>query len=230
MITIGMILFDGMTQLDLTGPLEVFTRLPGTVVHLIAKEIQPVKCDRGLTIMPDTSFKDCPEQLTVLFVPGGPGVSGLLKDSEYINFIRSKKDSTYITSVCTGSLVLAACGLLKGFKATTHWLSLDLLKRFNVALADERVVIDRNRITGGGVTSGIDFALTLASMLLGEEQAKEIQLMIEYNPHPPFNAGHPSSADDHLVKMVKQKRAKAQEKRLKEIESFLSDHSDLTNV
>ena len=229
MITIGMILFDGMTQLDLTGPLEVFTRFPDTVVHLIAKENEPVQCDRGLAIIPDTSFKDCPGNLTVLFIPGGPGVSGLLENTSYINFIRSKKDSTYITSVCTGSLVLAACGLLKGFKATTHWLSLDLLKRFNVELADKRVVIDRNRITGGGVTSGIDFALTLASILLGEEQAKEIQLMIEYNPHPPFNSGHPSLADDGMVRMVKQKRAEAQEKRREEIDRFLLNHTDLLN-
>ena|SRR5688572_12629185 len=125
MITIGMIMFEGMTQLDLTGPLEVFSRFPENKIHLISKTVNPVKCDRNLTIIPDTSFEDCPAKLDVLFVPGGPGVSGLLKDIEYLDFIRSKKDSTYITSVCTGSIVLAACGLLKGFKATTHWLSME---------------------------------------------------------------------------------------------------------
>ncbi len=221
-----MILFDGMTQLDLTGPLEVFTRFPDTVVRLIAKDARPVRCDRGLMILPDTAFIDCPEQFTVLFVPGGPGVSALLKDMDYINFIRSKQESTYITSVCTGSIVLAACGLLKGYRATTHWLSLDLLNKFDVKSADERVVIDRNRITGGGVTSGIDFALMLGAILLGEQVAKEIQLMIEYNPQPPFDCGHPSLADYNLVKSVKEKRAEAQEKRRKEIDEYLSVHPD----
>ena len=109
-------MFDGMTQLDLTGPLEVFSRFPEIKIHLISKTIAPVKCDRGLTIIADTSFETCPAKLQVLFVPGGPGVSGLLKDDEYLNFIRSKGDSDYITSVCTGSIVLAACDLLQGFR------------------------------------------------------------------------------------------------------------------
>ncbi len=154
-------MFEGMTQLDLTGPLEVFSRFPENKIHLISKTVNPVKCDRSLAIIPDTSFENCPAKLDILFVPGGPGVSGVLKDNEYLNFIRSKKDSAYITSVCTGSIVLAACGLLDGFRATTHWLSMDLLKRFKIETVDERVVVDRNRITGGGVTSGIDFSLML---------------------------------------------------------------------
>lgn len=222
MIVIGMILFDGMTQLDLTGPLEIFSRFPETKIHLVSKEKKPVRSDAGLTIIPDTSFEDCPENLEILFVPGGRGVSGLLKDNEYLNFIRSRGNSKYITSVCTGSIVLAACGLLNGFKATTHWLSMDLLKRFKVETIDERVVIDRNRITGGGVTSGIDFALTLASILFGEPLAKEVQLLVEYNPQPPFRSGHPSVAEDSLVTRVKEKRAEMQNKRMKEIDDFLS--------
>jgi len=220
MVTIGMIVFDGMTQLDLTGPLEVFSRFPESKIHLISKEIRPVKCDH-LTIIPDTAFENCPEKLNVLFVPGGPGVSNLLWDKEYLDFIRSKSQATYITSVCTGSIVLAVCGLLDGFKATTHWLSIDLLKRFNVEVSSERVVVDRNRITGGGVTSGIDFALMLASILFGEKRAKEIQLLIEYNPQPPFQSGHPDVAEESIVAAVKKQREEIQKKRLEEIDYFI---------
>jgi len=225
MITIGMIAFDGMTQLDLTGPLEVFSRFPEVKIHLISKTIGPVKCDRGLTIIADTSFETCPAILHVLFVPGGPGVSGLLKDDGYLNFIRSKGDSNYITSVCTGSIVLAACELLQGFRATTHWLSMDLLKRFEVDTVDERVVVDRNRITGGGVTSGIDFSLMLTSILFGEQRAKEVQLLIEYNPQPPFRSGHPNSAEHSLVEAVKKQREEIQKKRLEEIDNFIVSHN-----
>lgn len=226
MVTVGMTLFDGMTQLDLTGPLEVFTRFPETTVHLISKTSDPVKCDRGLRILPDTTFGNCPQKLTVLFVPGGPGVSGVLADEEYLNFIRSRGDATFVTSVCTGSLLLAACGLLTGYRATTHWLSLNLLQRFKVVSENSRVVIDRNRITGAGVTSGIDFALILARELFGEGTAKEIQLMIEYNPQPPFASGHPDQAQPSLVKKVVEERATAQQKRLEEIDQFVEtrDH------
>jgi cyclohexyl-isocyanide hydratase len=215
-----MILFEHMTQLDLTGPLEVFSRFPDSKIHLISKDLKPVKCDR-LTILPDTSFQTCPEQLDVLFVPGGAGVSGVIKDDEYLNFIRSKANAKFITSVCTGSLILAACGLLNGFKATTHWLSLELLKRFDVDVSSDRVVIDKNRITGGGVTSGIDFALMLASILFGEQRAKEIQLLIEYNPQPPFRSGHPDVAEESLVVKVRREREESQKKRLEEIDNFI---------
>lgn len=214
-----------MTQLDLTGPLEVFTRFPDTTVHLVSKARSPVKCDRGLTIVPDTIFVECPERLTVLFVPGGPGVSGVLADESYLTFIRSRGQADYITSVCTGSIILAACGLLTGFRATTHWLSLNLLERFNITVENARVVIDRNRITGAGVTSGIDFALTLGSELFGESIAKEIQLMIEYNPKPPFESGAPHLAESSLVKKVVEQRAAAQQKRLEEIDEFVSSRS-----
>jgi cyclohexyl-isocyanide hydratase len=215
-------MFDGMTQLDLTGPFEVFSRFPDTTVYLVAKTNDPVKSDRGLTILPNATFVSCPENLTVLFVPGGPGVSGVLKDNATLDFLRSRGNAEYITSVCTGSIILAACGLLTGFKATTHWLSLPFLKRFNVVAEGARVVIDRNRITGGGVTSGIDFSLTLASILFGVSVAQEIQLLIEYNPRPPFNSGHPDIADESLVQRVIAQRADAQQRRLEEIDRFLS--------
>lgn len=222
MIKIGMVLFEGMTQLDLTGPFEIFSRFPDTQIHLISKSLDPVRSDRGLTISPDVTFEKCPESLDVLFVPGGPGVSSVLDDPEYLNFIRSRdKHSKYITSVCTGSIILAACGLLQGFKATTHWLSMDLLSKFNVETKNERVVIDRNRITGGGVTSGIDFALIIASLLFGEAYAKEIQLMIEYNPNPPFHCGHPDVADSLILAKVKAERKEMQMKRLEQIEKYI---------
>jgi cyclohexyl-isocyanide hydratase len=211
-----------MTQLDLTAPLEVFSRFPETKIYLLAKSLKPISTGSGLTIIPDTTFESCPQQLTVLFVPGGPGVSGVLEDQVYLDFIRSKSTSTYITSVCTGSLILAACGLLNGFRATTHWLSIDLLKRFGVETVSDRVAIDRNRITGAGVTSGIDFALNLCTILFGEQKAKEIQLMLEYNPQPPFNSGHPSQADEALITAVMEKRGESQQRRLEEIDKFLS--------
>jgi cyclohexyl-isocyanide hydratase len=225
MVKIGMVLFTGMTQLDLTGPLEVFTRFPDTTVHLVSITKDPVICDRGLTIVPDTTFVDCPDRLTVLFVPGGPGVSGVLADERYLMFIRSRAHADYITSVCTGSIILAACGLLTGFRATTHWLSLELLERFDIKVENARVVIDRNRITGAGVTSGIDFALTLGSKLFGESIAKEIQLMIEYDPKPPFESGTPYLAGPSLVKKVVEQRVAAQQKRLEEIDKFISGHA-----
>ncbi|HEX6224217.1 MAG TPA: DJ-1/PfpI family protein [Chryseolinea sp.] len=224
MIKIGMIVFDGMTQLDLTGPLEVFSRFPDTRIHVLSKNANPIRCDRALTLIPDTTFKNCIERLDVLFVPGGPGISDILNDEEYMTFIKSKGDSKYITSVCTGSVVLAACGLLSGFKATTHWLSIDILKRFGIEVMSERVVVDRNRITGGGVTSGIDFALTIASILFGEARAKEIQLMIEYNPNPPFRSGHPDTAEESIVEAVTAARKEIQKKRLAEIDKYILAH------
>lgn len=163
------------------------------------------------------------------FVPGGVGVTKLLFDQEYMDFIKSRGESDYITSVCTGSIILAACGLLNGFRATTHWLSLNFLEKFGIPSENSRIVIDRNRITGAGVTSGIDFALMLASQLFGEEAAKEIQLMIEYNPEPPFTAGHPDLAPTSLVKKVVEQRSEAQRKRLEEIDSFISTRFPSTN-
>jgi cyclohexyl-isocyanide hydratase len=217
-----MVLFEGMTQLDLTGPLEVFSRFPNAKVYLVSKTDGPVKCDRGLTIIPDTTFSDCPEKLHVLFVPGGPGVTRILADKEYLNFISLRGNADYITSVCTGSIILAACGLLNGFRATSHWLSLNFLERFHVRAEKSRVVIDGNRITGAGVTSGIDLALTIGAKLFGDSVAKEIQLLIEYDPRPPFNSGHPAVAEGSLVKKVVRERVSSQQRRLDEIDLFLS--------
>ncbi len=193
-ITVGFLLFPALTQLDLTGPWEVFARLPGVNVHLIWKDRQPVISDRGMAILPDTSFADCPP-LDLLCIPGGPGQIALMDDSETLAFVREKaRTAKWVTSVCTGSLVLGAAGLLRGYRATTHWGSLDQLSLLGAIPVEQRVVWDRNRITGAGVTSGIDFALTVAEAIVGRETAELIQLQMEYDPHPPFNSGSPRTA------------------------------------
>ena len=210
---IGMVLFPNLTQLDLTGPHEVFGRLPGTKVLLIAETIEPVKSDSGLWLTPNTTFENSP-QADLLFVPGGRGIFDAIQNKKLISFLQTQAlNAKYITSVCTGSLVLAAAGLLNGYKATTHWLSLHLLKLFGIEVIEERVVIDRNRITGGGVTAGIDFGLFVAAKVYGEEAAKEVQLMLEYDPAPPFNSGSPKKADAQIVERVINDRKEIQDQR-----------------
>ena len=213
---IGMLIFKDMTQLDFTGPYEVFAQMPGCEVRVIAASLEPVAARGGLRILPDTTTGDAP-QLDLLFVPGGPGVGALMEDREVLAFLRQQAHGAkYVTSVCTGALVLGAAGLLKGYRATTHWLSLDLLPVFGVTPVTDRVVIDRNRITGGGVTSGIDFALVVAGEICGTDAAKEIQLLIEYNPAPPFACGHPATADAAVVDKVRTARAGMQAARLEQ--------------
>ncbi|SUE06872.1 transcriptional activator FtrA [Pantoea agglomerans] len=158
-LQIGLLLFPDVTQLDLTGPWEVFARTPGVECHLIWKDLQPVRSDRGLSILPTTTFADCPP-LDVICVPGGPGQIALMSDDITLNFLRQQADQAkWVTSVCTGSLVLGAAGLLKGYRATSHWSSIDQLALLGAEPVSQRVVRDRNRISGAGVTSGIDFAL-----------------------------------------------------------------------
>jgi cyclohexyl-isocyanide hydratase len=209
----GMVIFPGLTQLDLTGPYEVFIRLPGMKVLLIAESMEGVKSDHGLLLTPDATFDDAP-QADILFVPGGNGVFNAMQHKKLLHFLQQQaKQAKYVTSVCTGSLVLGAAGLLSGYKATTHWLSINLLKLFNVEVQEQRVVVDRNRITGGGVTAGIDFGFYVAAALYGEHVAKEVQLMMEYNPAPPFNAGSPKTADPEVVTRVVDTRKAIQQER-----------------
>ena len=158
-LSVGMVLFPGLTQLDLAGPYEVLARMPGTTVYLVADTLAPVRTERGLTITPDSTFDDVPP-LDVICVPGGPGVDPLMEDARLLGFLRAQAPrARYVTSVCTGALLLGAAGLLQGYRATTHWLSLDLLPLFGAVPVKERVVVDRNRLTGGGVTAGIDLGL-----------------------------------------------------------------------
>lgn len=186
-IDVGILFFPGMTQLDVTGPFEVLARLPNVRVHLLWKRIEPITSDVGLTLMPTRTLADCPP-LDVLCVGGGPGQVALMDDAEVMEFIaRSGASARYVTSVCAGSLILAGAGLLNGYRAACHWLSRDQLALFGAIPVDARVVIDRNRITGGGVTAGIDFGFQLAAELCGEEVARKLQLLLEYDPQPPFD-------------------------------------------
>lgn len=206
-LQIGLLLFPDVTQLDLTGPWEVFARTPGVECHLIWKDLQPVRSDRGLSILPTTSFADCPP-LDVICVPGGPGQIALMSDDVTLNFLRQQADQAkWVTSVCTGSLVLGAAGLLKGYRATSHWSSIDQLALLGAEPVSQRVVRDRNRISGAGVTSGIDFALTLVAEIAGDAVAKSVQLQMEYDPEPPFTSGSPHTASPQEVEQARAKMA-----------------------
>ena len=193
-LSIGMLLFPNLTQLDLTCPYEVFSRMPDTRVTVIAATPAPVRTEWGLTITPDAAFDHAPE-LDVLCVPGGWGVNAMLEDAPLLSFVRERgARARYVTSVCSGALLLGAAGLLRGYRATTHWMSVDLLARLGAIPLRQRVVVDRNRITAAGVTAGIDLGLVIASELFGEQTAQEIQLAIEYDPAPPFASGSPRTA------------------------------------
>lgn len=195
-LTIGMIAYPGMFLQDFVGPLTVFEALMNRDIHIIWKEKKEVSTGSLIKITPNTTFAETPKNLDVLFLPGGvPGTLDLMKDKETLDFLVEKaKTAKYITSVCTGSLILGAAGLLKGYKAASHWVTLDVLKEFGAIPSDARIVEDRNRITGGGVTAGIDFGLAIAAKLRNQTYAEAIQLYIEYNPQPPFNAGSPKTA------------------------------------
>lgn len=204
-IHIGFVVFPNVTQLDFTGPLQVLSRVPGAKTYLIWKRIEPVASDTVLTITPTTTFADCP-QLDVICVPGGFGTDALLNDHDTLAFLRKQATGArYVTSVCTGSLVLAAAGLLDGYKAATHWSAMPFLGTLGVTAEKTRVCVDRNRITGGGVTAGIDFGLTLAERLSDRTTAEMIQLTLEYNPAPPFNSGSPDTAPAEVLERMKQR-------------------------
>jgi cyclohexyl-isocyanide hydratase len=206
-LQIGILIYPDVTQLDATGPAQFLARLPGAKLHMIWKTRDPVPTDAGFSIVPTTTFADCP-RLDVICVPGGFGQVALMTDPETLDFLRTQAATArYVTSVCTGSLVLGAAGLLKGYRSACHWAWRDLLKDFGATPVAERVVRDRNRISGGGVTAGIDFGLTLAAELVGEEAAKTLQLSFEYDPQPPFNSGSPEKADPALVKRMRERLA-----------------------
>ena len=204
-MNVGMLLFPGLTALDLLGPFEVLHRIPGATVHLVWKDTQPVRADSGLAILPTLALADCPP-LDVVTVPGGFGQIDLMDDATILDWLRAQaRSAKYMTAVCTGSLLLGGAGLLDGYRATTHWAFTELLADYGATYAPGRVVVDRDRITGGGVTAGIDFGLTLAAMLAGDTVAKSIQLSLEYNPAPPFSCGHPDVADPAIVAAVRER-------------------------
>ncbi|MFI4947420.1 MAG: DJ-1/PfpI family protein [Alphaproteobacteria bacterium] len=190
----GMLVFPNLTQLDMTGPYEILARMPGSEVSLIWKSLDPVRTEHGLTILPTATFATA-LPLDLVLVPGGGGINPLLEDTETLAFLRRAAASArYVVSVCTGALVLGAAGLLRGRRATTHWMSRDLLPAFGALPVNERVVVDGNLVTGGGVTAGIDVALAVVAEIAGRAAAEAIQLAVEYDPAPQFAAGSPESA------------------------------------
>ena len=211
---IGMLIFPGMTSLDFDAPVDALSRMPHTQVHVLAKTLEPVKNDIGLMVTPTMQMRDAP-RLDLLFVGGGRGVNRLLEDEETIDFLRLRApEAQWITAVCAGSLLLGAAGLLQGYKAATHWAAMEVLPLLGAIPTYERVVIDRNRITGGGVTAGLDFGLTVAAQLHGEQHAMETQLMVEYDPHPPFDAGSPFRAPAQVLEKVRTALAASTQERL----------------
>jgi cyclohexyl-isocyanide hydratase len=191
---VGFVIFPELTQLDFTGPQQVLARLPQSAMHIIAKSASPVPSDSGLSLVPN---ENCP-RLDLICVPGGStGVVQAIGDRETIDFIRRQSTSAkYVTSVCTGAFILGAAGLLNGRRATTHWAFTELLPLVGATHEKARIVKDGNVITAGGVTSGIDFGLSMVAEIAGETTAQAIQLGLEYNPDPPFDAGHPDCAPD----------------------------------
>jgi transcriptional regulator GlxA family with amidase domain len=201
---IAILIFDGLTALDAIGPYEVLSRLPGAELRFVAKEPGPKRTDTGaLGVQADLAIADLPGPDVVL-VPGGEGNRPLMRDSEVLDWLRvAHESSTWTTSVCTGALVLGAAGILNGKRATTHWAFLDRLSELGAEPVTERVVEDGKVITAAGVSAGIDMALTLAARIAGNEVAQAIQLGIEYDPQPPFDAGSPSKASPEVIELVR---------------------------
>lgn len=204
---IAMIIYEAMTNQDFVGPQDAFASVRVTEIDVIAKTLDPITTDSGVRVLPDKTFAQADEKYDLLFIGGGPGCTRLMEDPEVMGFLQSRgAHAKYITSVCTGALVLGAAGLLKGYKAATHWSAMEVLSILGAIPTHERVVFDRNRITGGGVTAGIDFALAVIGQLWGDEYAEILQLDLEYDPHPPYNMGSPRKASpavlDQCRKMV----------------------------
>lgn len=196
---VGIVIYPGMTALDIVGPQTVFSGLPNVTIHRIWKVIEPIATDDGMMIMPDKTFADCP-LVDILCIGGGRQQGTVVNDKELLSFLQQQgNQAEFVTSVCSGAEFLARAGLLKGYRAATHWAAREQLANLGVEVSTERVVIDRNRITGGGVTAGIDFGLVVAKALYGEEVAQLNQLLMEYDPAPPFDVGSPEKAGPELV-------------------------------
>jgi cyclohexyl-isocyanide hydratase len=212
-LRIGSLLFEGLDQIDLTGPFEVLSRIPNSTYRLYGKTAEPVRDVSGLRLIPDAALADAP-QLDVLHVPGGFGQEALMEDEDLLAWLRGQAAGVHsLFSVCTGALLCGAAGLLKGRRATTHWASFHLLPYFGAIPVNERVVVDGNWVFSAGVTAGIDGALRLAAELRGEEVAQTIQLYMAYAPEPPFNSGTPETAPPPVLERARRSTASITAKR-----------------
>ena len=201
---IGIVIYPGMTTLDVIGPQTVFAGLPNVEIHRVWKPLAPITGDDGMVIVPDTTFSDCPP-VDVICIGGGRGQSAIIDDAELLDFLKSQgEQAKFVTSVCGGSEFLAKAGLLEGYRAATHWAMRPQLAKLGIEVGTERVVTDRNRMTGGGVTAGIDFGLAVAKALYGEDIAKISQLLMEYDPAPPYDVGSPEKAGPELIEKAMQ--------------------------
>lgn len=198
-VKIVFLVYPGITQLDFTGPAQLLGQLQGVSIESVWKDREPIATDSGFAIVPSATLADCGDA-DILCVPGGLGCHDMMDDEEVLDWLRRTAGSArFVTSVCTGSLILAAAGLLEGYRATSHWLWREYLALFGAIPTDARVVFDGTRVTGGGVTSGLDFGLALAGAIRGGEQARLVQLGLEYDPAPPFASGSPAEAGEELV-------------------------------
>jgi cyclohexyl-isocyanide hydratase len=205
MIRVVFLVYPNVTQLDLTGPAQVLSRLGEASIDLVWKTLDPVPTDSGFALLPTATLDDVTDA-DILCIPGGFGCIDVMEDDDALNWVRAISErAQWVTSVCTGSLILGAAGLLNGYRATSHWAWRDYLKLFGAEPVAERVVFDRNRVSGGGVTAGIDFALALTAKIRGEQHARAVQLGLEYDPHPPFESGTPELAGEELVELALQR-------------------------
>lgn len=201
--TVAMVCYPGMTTLDVIGPHDTLGQL--TDVHLLASTTDELRSDTGVRLLATGTLADAPSHFDVVFVPGGIGTADAMGDQEILEFLADRgARARYVTSVCTGSLILGAAGLLRGYRATSHWATREMLSLFGAEPTEGRIVVDRNRITAGGVTAGIDFGLTLLAEMLGEQSARVTQLMLEYDPDPPFDSGSPRTAAASEIAAVRQ--------------------------
>lgn len=201
---IAFLIYPQFTALDMVGPHYMFTSLMGAKTHVVAKTKDVVKSDTGLMFEPSATFDDCPADLDILCIPGGStGTLAAIQDEATMRFVKDRgARAKFVTSVCTGSLVLGAAGLLTGYRATSHWAAKSVLPVFGAIPTEGRVVRDRNRITGGGVTAGIDFGLSLVGQLRDRQYAESVQLLAEYAPEPPYDAGTPGKAPEEVRTMM----------------------------
>jgi cyclohexyl-isocyanide hydratase len=201
-VRVAFLVFPGITQLDFTGPAQLLSKLGNATLVSVAKTLDPIPTDSGFSILPSARLDEC-AQADVLVASGGAGIHDVMDDDEQLAWVREVGGSArFVTAVCTGSLILAASGLLEGYKATSHWMWRDYLALFGAIPTEGRVVADRNRITGGGVTAGIDLGLEMIAALRGEEHARLAQLGVEYDPQPPFDSGSPAAAGPERVRRV----------------------------